>query len=104
MKQNKLKKMLLIVVLIGTSLFPTIARSNEDDAVGQCISKCDKALADQGKVINFKTRTISSQDETIKAQDVRITELEKGGSIFKSPLLYVVAGMIIGGFLVGRTK
>lgn len=100
-KSKKLKKRLLIVGLSGSVfLSPIVARAAED-ACTPVVKACDKALADQDRVINLKGRVIEAQENIIKAQDVRLTELEKGkGSIFSNPLLYVVLGMVAGGLLV----
>jgi hypothetical protein len=102
-KSNRLRNSLLIAVLIGTSLFPITARSS--DPLQDCIDKGQRAIADQDRVINLKGRAIEAQDQIIKAQDVRITELEKKqNSIFSNPMFYVVIGVVAGGLLVGRTK
>lgn len=100
-KRSKLKTGLLIVAAIGTSLFPITARSNDLDT---CIEKGQKALADQDKVIVLKTRTIEAQDKIIAAQDTQITKLADGQSIFKSPLLYTIVGLVVGGFIVARVR
>ena len=94
-----LKKKLVIAAVIMSALLPNIARS---DDCAPIVKAADKALADQDRVIDLKTRTITSQDKIISAQDVRITELEKGTSLFKSPVFYILVGVVAGAFIVRR--
>jgi len=96
------KKLLLVGTTIIALLLPTGARA--EDACTPVVKACDRALADQDKVINLKTRAIETQQNIIDAQDKRLTKLEEGQSIFKSPLLYVIVGMVAGGYLVSRAK
>lgn len=101
MKLKKLKTTLLLLVSIMSVLPSPIVRASECTEV---VKACDKALADQDKVIDLKTRQIEVQKEIISAQDKRIVELEKGNNIFSSPWFYLTVGLVVGGFLVGRVK
>lgn len=104
MKLKMLKKRLLIVVVSGSVFLSPIA-TRAEDACTPVVKACDRALADQDKIINLKGRAIEAQDNIIKAQDIRITELEKKqNSLFSNPLFYVVVGIVAGGVLVGRAK
>jgi hypothetical protein len=105
MKQNKLKRSLLIAALIMSVLLPNTARSNEDICT-PVVEACDRTIGDQGRVIDLKTRVITAQSSVIDSQDKAITALQNtnSNSIFKSPLLYIIVGMVAGGILVGRAK
>jgi len=73
------------------------------DPVGECVQKCDKALADQDKVIELGRKVSATQDAVIAAQDKQITELSKNdGNIIKSPVFWLVVGVAGGLFLGGR--
>lgn len=104
MKLKTLKKRLLIAALIMSAfLNPTATRA--EDACSPVVKACDRALADQDKVIDLKGKLITAQDNIIKAQDTRIVELEKqNNNIFKSPMFYVVIGLVVGGFAVSRAR
>jgi len=73
-------------------------------AEGSCqplIQACDKALADQDRVINLKTRAIEVHQDIILAQDTRIRELEKDKTgLFSSPWFYFGIGVVAGAFIV----
>lgn len=86
-------------------LQPSIAISSEPDPVRECVSKCDKALADQDKVLNLKTQTIEAQKSVIDSQDKTITEMKKANSgLLASPWFYITIGVLVGGFVVGKAK
>lgn len=106
MKPNKLSKRLMTLALSMSVSLSSIEVRAADDACTPVVKACDRALADQDRIIDLKTRAITAQDNIIKVQDTHITELEKnsGSSIFKSPLLYVLVGAVVGGYLVGRAK
>lgn len=111
MKSFKLKKTLKTLVIIGTLSQPNIlmASSPGDDIcapeVKTCIAKCDDALAESNKVVNLKTRAIAAQQSVIDLQDVQIKELaNKKSNLFDNPMFYVVVGLVVGGYAVGRVK
>lgn len=104
MKYSKKLKTLSVTLLIAASLMTSwpshIARASECTAI---VTACDKALADQDRVINFKTRAIEAQQEIIGAQDTRIRILEEDkNSIFKSPWLYFGLGVVTGALLLRK--
>jgi hypothetical protein len=81
------------------SVSPTSTASECTDVV----KACDKALADQDKVINLKTRQIEVQQDIIAAQDTRIVNLEKEkSSIFSNPWFYFGVGVLTGAFVIRK--
>jgi predicted exporter len=105
MRQNKPKSKLLIAALIMSALLPNTARATNDDDCAAVVKAADRALADQDKVIDLKTKQITVQNDIILSQDKHITELEKRDSnFFKSPWFYLTLGLVVGGYIAGRTK
>lgn len=96
---SKRKKTLLTLVVIGSLLLPSTARS--EDTVKECVAKCDAALKAQDQVISLKTQEIAAYKEVVAAQDTRIKALEKDKrSILKSPWLYFGLGLVLGVVIV----
>jgi len=112
----KLRSNLLTLALIGSLLHPSTAWSTEtttdsltntcEEDLRVCVDKCDKALADQDKVIELGHKVQATQSDLIALQDKHIADLSKddGGSILKNPILYLFVGAVVGGFLVGRAR
>jgi len=69
------------------------------------VKAADRALEEQDKVINLKTRQIESYEKITLAQDTRIKKLEEDNSnILKSPTFYLVLGIVVGGALIQRSR
>jgi hypothetical protein len=71
-------------------------------AKGECsdlITAADKAIGQQQRLIDLKTQEIGIQDTIIKAQDTKITELEKKSNLFSSPVTYIVIGILAGVYI-----
>jgi hypothetical protein len=76
----------------------TMGSQTECTAVVQA---CDKALADQDRVISLKTKEVGVYKEIVAAQDTRIAALEKEkGGLLRSPWFYFGLGLVAGGFIM----
>lgn len=101
-KQKRLRALLLIAAL-NTSVLPINTALSETTECTPIVKACDRALADQDKVIDLKTRQIKVQEEIISAQDVRIMKLEKDkDSLFSNPWFYFGVGVVTGAVLLRK--
>lgn len=66
------------------------------------IDASDKAIGQQQRLIDLKTQEIAVQDTIVKAQETKITELEKKTNLFNNPLTYVVLSVALGFYLGSR--
>lgn len=97
-KQSRLNKCLLILLLTMSVSHQSIALAKTDEC-SPVVAACDKALADQQKVIDLKTKTITEQSNVIAIQSKQIFKLEnKNSGLFASPWFYLTLGILTGAF------
>ena len=69
------------------------------------VKACDKALADQDRVIELHKKKDEAYRDLVAAQDTRIKELnDQKPGFFQKPEIWFAVGLIVGAYVVGRTK
>lgn len=79
------------------SLNPT-----ETKIVIQALKSCDQAVTNAESTIKSQKDVIVKQDELITKDAKTIEELRQPPSILKSPILWGIIGVAIGGFVIHR--
>lgn len=94
---------MIAALSMSVLLAPTAARA--DDACTPVVKACDKALADQDRVIELGRKVEATQSSIIDSQDKQITELNKDKSgLFSSPWFYLTVGLVVGAYVAGRGR
>lgn len=85
------------------SIIANTAMADQISDANHVIDECNKTVQSADKVINLKTREISTQNELIALQDTQIKDLSKDkNSLFSNPWFFFALGVVTSAVLIKK--